>query len=279
MDKLLLSITWEVNPQVFLEFPYLRWYSLFWALGIYISLQVMVLIFKKEKKDLRVLDRLALAVILGLVLGARLGHVLFYDPQYYLSHPIEILPFRVEPHFEFTGFLGLASHGGVIGAIMALFVFNRKSKTGFYWALDRLIIAGSLLGAFIRVGNFFNSEIIGTPTDMPWAVVFTRIDLIPRHPSQLYEAMSYLVIFFILYSLWRSNKFNQSGFLTGIGLTLIFGQRILIEFFKEDQVAFEGDMLLNMGQILSIPIVIFGLFLMFSRLGNSRSVSNEPTQF
>lgn len=239
----------------------------------------MVLIFKKEKKDLRVLDRLALAVILGLVLGARLGHVLFYDPQYYLSHPIEILPFRVEPHFEFTGFLGLASHGGVIGAIMALFVFNRKSKTGFYWALDRLIIAGSLLGAFIRVGNFFNSEIIGTPTDMSWAVVFTRIDLIPRHPSQLYEAMSYLVIFFILYSLWRSNKFNQSGFLTGIGLTLIFGQRILIEFFKEDQVAFEGDMLLNMGQILSIPIVIFGLFLMFSRLGNSRSVSNEPTQF
>ncbi|MEM7107973.1 MAG: prolipoprotein diacylglyceryl transferase [Bacteroidota bacterium] len=261
MAKILL-ISWGPDPEIFSGFPYFRWYSLFWGAGIYLSFLVMAHIFRRDNRELRLLDQLALNVMIGVVIGARMGHVLFYDPIYYLNNPIEILPFRINPHFEFTGLLGLASHGGVLGGLLALVLFNRRHKIGFYWALDRLVIVGALLGACIRVGNFFNSEIIGVPTDLPWAVVFIRVDAVPRHPTQLYEACYYLMVFFLLYTFWRKNKKTSSGFLTGLGLTLLFTQRFLIEFLKEDQVAFESDLILNMGQILSIPIAILGFILM-----------------
>lgn len=275
MDKLLLSLTWGVDPEIIPGFPYFRWYSLFWAVGIYLGFIIMTKIFRKEGVDLNVLDKLALTVIVGLVIGARLGHILFYDPVHYLNNPIEILPIRMDPNFEFTGFLGLASHGGVIGGLAGLLLFDRKYQIGFVWALDRLIIAGALLGGFIRVGNFFNSEIIGIPSQGPWAVVFTRIDSLPRHPAQLYEATFYFAVFLLLYELWKRNKFNKPGFLTGAGLVLIFGQRFLIEFLKENQVSFEGSMTLNMGQLLSIPVMLFGLLLMILKVGSSKSFHQE----
>src|SRR5690606_13588773 len=131
------------------------------------------------------------------------GHILFYDPIFYLDNPMELLPFRIEPTFEFTGILGLASHGGVLGALFALFLYSKKHKKNYLWSLDRLTIAGSLLGAFIRLGNLMNSEIIGIPAQVPWAFVFIRVDQVPRHPAQLYEAVCYLIIFSILYLLWR----------------------------------------------------------------------------
>ena len=270
MDKLLASLTWDLRPEVIPGLSYLRWYSLFWALGIYLGFMIMARIFRKEGLDLGILDKLVLTVMIGLVIGARLGHILFYDPVYYLNNPVEILPIRIDPHFEFTGLQGLASHGGVVGALIGLWVFNRKHQLGFLWATDRLIIAGALLGGFIRLGNFFNSEIIGLPAQIPWAVVFSRIDSVPRHPAQLYEATFYFVVFLLLYRIWKRKKFIKTGFLTGLGLALIFGQRFLIEFLKEDQVSFESSMTLNMGQLLSIPVMVFGLSMMILKRKSSK---------
>ncbi|MEM1408836.1 MAG: prolipoprotein diacylglyceryl transferase [Bacteroidota bacterium] len=262
MDKLLASLTWDLAPEVIPGFSYLRWYSLFWAFGVYLGFIIMTRIFRKEGLDLGILDKLVLTVMIGLVIGARLGHILFYDPVYYLNNPIEILPIKIDPHFEFTGLHGLASHGGVAGALIGLWVFNRKYQLGFLWSTDRLIVAGALLGGFIRLGNFFNSEIIGLPAQVPWAVVFFRIDLIPRHPAQLYEAAFYFVVFLLLYQTWKRKRFSNTGFLTGLGLVLIFAQRFFIEFLKENQTPFESGMALNMGQLLSIPVLVFGLFML-----------------
>ncbi|MEM9857699.1 MAG: prolipoprotein diacylglyceryl transferase [Bacteroidota bacterium] len=265
MDNLFLSVYWDVRPEVIHGFSYLRWYSLFWGVGIYLGFLVLKRVFKHERTPLDLLDKMALSVMIGAVVGARLGHVLFYEPIHYLNNPIEILPIRLHPQFEFTGFLGLASHGGVLGALVGLWVFNQKHKMGFMWALDRLVISGALLGAFIRVGNFFNSEILGLPATVPWAVVFSRIDSIPRHPVQLYEALFYFACFIFLYSLRHRRKAFKAGYLFGIGMVLIFGQRFVIEFLKEDQVSFESDMMINMGQLLSIPIIMIAIVFAFLR--------------
>jgi prolipoprotein diacylglyceryl transferase len=205
------------------------------------------------------LDKLTLYVILGAILGARLGHILFYSPLYYWEHPIEVLPIRLDPHFEFVGLAGLASHGGVLGTFIALYIYTKKYHQPFLWILDRLTIAAALLGGFIRLGNLMNSEIIGVPATVPWAFIFTGIDQVPRHPAQLYEALFYFVIFILLYLLWKSGKVKEyHGLIFGIGLSLIFAQRFLVEFFKENQEAFEDGLFLNMGQVLSIPMVLIG---------------------
>ncbi len=263
----LLFIVWDVDPRIIPSFEFLRWYSLAWALGVLAAYQITVIIFRKENIPLEQLDRLSMYVILGVILGARLGHVLFYDPAYYWRNPIELLPFKVNPHFEFTGFEGLASHGGILGASLALYFVHRKYSIGYMWALDRLIIAGALLGGFIRVGNLMNSEIIGKPSQMPWAFVFTRIDQVPRHPAQLYEAIFYFFVALVLFFVWKSGKTEKyQGFLVGLGLTLIFIQRFIVEFMKENQVPFESGMLINMGQLLSIPVVLLGMILMVRSL-------------
>jgi prolipoprotein diacylglyceryl transferase len=224
---------------------------------------VMQKIYKDEGLPQPDLDKLAIYVALGAVIGARLGHIIFYDPVYYLNNPIEILPIRIKPTFEFTGFAGLASHGGVAGALFALYLYSRKYKKDILLNLDRLTIAGSLLGGFIRLGNLMNSEIIGTPTEVPWAFVFIQIDEVPRHPAQLYEALFYFAIAAILFLLWKSGKAqSHKGFLFGLGLSLIFVQRFLMEFLKESQVAFEDNLLLNMGQILSLPLIAVGILIM-----------------
>ncbi len=256
-------IVWDIDPRVFGGVEFLRWYGLCWAVGMMLAYQVMVKIFKQEGLSLLELDKLTIYVALGTIIGARLGHILFYDPIYYFHNPIEILPFRLEPTFQFIGFTGLASHGGVLGVLLALYLYTKKHKKDFLWTLDRLTIAAPFLGFFIRVGNLMNSEIIGTPTQVPWAFVFTQVDQNPRHPSQLYEAIFYLLISLGLFLLWKSGRVqNYKGFLFGLGFSLIFAQRFLMEFLKENQVAFEENLFLNMGQILSLPLIGIGILIM-----------------
>lgn len=256
-------IIWDIDPRVFDGVEFFRWYGVCWVIGMIRGYQVMLKIYKYENHSQVDLDNLTLYVVLGAIIGARLGHILFYDPLHYLHNPIEVLPIQIEPTFQFTGLVGLASHGGVLGALFALYVYSKKHTKDFLWTLDRLTIAASLLGGFIRLGNLMNSEIVGIPAHVPWAFVFLRIDQVPRHPAQLYEAIFYLTISALLFLLWKSGKVQQhKGFLFGLGLSLIFAQRFLMEFFKENQAAFEENLLLNMGQLLSVPLILIGILVM-----------------
>lgn len=254
-------IIWDIRPEIFEGFDFLRWYGLCWVAGFLVAHKILLHIYQSEDIASSALDTLTIYMVVGVILGARFGHILFYDPVYYWNNPIEILPFKIDP-FEFTGLLGLASHGGVLGALIALWLYNRKYKMGYLFLLDKIVIGGAALGAFIRLGNLMNSEIIGIPSSVSWAFVFTRIDQIPRHPAQLYESIFYLIVTVILFFIWKSGEFRQrSGFVSGVGITLIFTQRFLIEFLKEDQVAFEGSLQFNMGQLLSIPMILAAIFL------------------
>lgn len=256
-------INWDIDPGIFEGIEFFRWYGLCWAIGIFLAYQIVLITYKVEGLSQSDLDKLAAYVVLGGIIGARLGHILFYDPIYYLTNPIEIFPIRIKPTFQFTGLTGLASHGGIMGALLALYFYKRKYKKDYLWMLDRLVIGGALLGGFIRVGNLLNSEIIGTPSQLPWAFIFRSVDQIPRHPAQLYEALFYLLLSLILFLIWKSGKVSQyKGFLFGLGIFLIFLLRFLVEFLKEDQVVFEKNLILNMGQILSIPLMIGGIILM-----------------
>lgn len=256
-------IIWNVDPNIISGFEYLRWYGFCWLFGAVLGYKILLRIYNSEGISNLELDKLTAYVMFGAIIGARLGHVLFYDPVYYWNNPIEILPIRIHPTFQFTGLAGLASHGGTIGALLAIYYYNRKYQRGYLWLLDRLTIAGAALGGFIRLGNLMNSEIIGIPSRVPWAFVFERIDQIPRHPSQLYEALFYFIISAVLFALWKSKKYYySSGFIFGLGMVLIFAQRFLIEFLKENQVAFESHLSLNMGQLLSLPLVLTGVLVM-----------------
>ncbi len=266
------AILWDISPEIFPGFTYLRWYGASWALGMLLGYQLVSRIFRKEEIPAEELDKLTTYIAIGAIIGARLGHVLFYDPIHYWHHPIEVLPIRLHPTFEFTGLAGLASHGGMIGALFALYLYTRKFQKSYLWLLDRLTIGGAVLGGFIRLGNLMNSEIIGIPSSQPWAFIFTRIDQIPRHPAQLYEALFYLGLGLILYFTWKSGKFQKNnGFIFGLGITAIFIQRFLIEFLKENQVAFERGLIFNMGQMLSIPLILVGIFMMVKSYGTSKS--------
>lgn len=251
------AFVWDVSPEIIVLFGNYgpRWYGLCFALGIFLGYTVMRRFFLQEGRSEEELNAGFVLFVVGTIVGARVGHCLFYEPDYYLSHPIEIL-------FIWQG--GLASHGGTIGILIAMIYYTRKYHIPFIWLADRLAIAISLGVPFIRIGNFFNSEIIGKPTDLPWAVIFKRIDNIPRHPGQLYEALSYFALFFVLSAYYKLSKGKiPSGRLIGIMFIWIFGARIIIEFFKENQEAFENDMVLNMGQVLSIPMILLGLFFLF----------------
>ena len=226
--------------------------------------------FKSEGLSQAWLDKLWIYVAIATVIGARLGHCFFYDWAYYSQHPLEIvLPFQFNP-FKFTGFQGLASHGAAVGIIAGVWYYSRKvSKKSIFWILDRAVIPIALAGFFIRMGNLMNSEIIGKATNVPWAFQFVNASGIadpstPRHPAQLYEAVCYLLSFGILmYFYWRTRAKEHLGFLFGLFLILIFSARFFIEFIKEPQEPWEADMALNMGQWLSIPFVIVGLFMIW----------------
>lgn len=254
----LSSIIWNVNPVIFsIGSLSVRWYGLLWAVGILLCLVVVQKIFKHEGAPDDWTDKLFIYTVIGTIIGARLGHVFFYDWGYYSQHPGEILKI-------WHG--GLASHGGAIGILVALYFFNKKvTKLGFLWGFDRLVIGATLTGVFIRLGNLMNSEIYGHPTTLPWGFVFVRGDFYPNqpcHPTQIYEALAYLLIFGILMWLyWKKNAGKYSGLLAGIGIFGIFVARQLIEFLKNPQEAFEESMKFNMGQLLSIPFIIAGIIL------------------
>ncbi|MBF4467564.1 prolipoprotein diacylglyceryl transferase [Flavobacterium sp. LC2016-12] len=259
-------LNWNVDPVIVMitdSFP-LKYYGALFASGLLLGYYIVRNIYKKEQQPLDNLDSLLVYVIVGTILGARLGHCFFYEPDYFFKHPIEILlPIqKIGGAYKFVGFQGLASHGGTIGVLIAIVLYCRKYKVNFLWLLDRMAIGVPVTAAFIRLGNFMNSEIYGKPTNGNWGVVFQRDDLIPRHPTQLYEAFSYLLIFALLFWMYKSEKIKQAnGLLFGTFLALLFLARFLIEFFKENQESFENNMLINMGQILSIPFILIGLTL------------------
>ncbi|MCK5809563.1 MAG: prolipoprotein diacylglyceryl transferase [Cocleimonas sp.] len=249
-------LTWNIDPVLATLGPLkVHWYGLLFALGFIIGFQIMQWIFKRENKNIEDLDKLLWFLLIGVIIGARLAHVVFYDPSYYFSDPIKILKI-------WEG--GLASHGGAVGALIGLYLFKRNTEYSYLWLLDRLAIPTALLATFIRTGNFFNSEILGVQTTVPWAVVFERVDLLPRHPAQAYEALSYLFIFIVLFSLYKTSKIkDKSGMLFGILLSFVFIARLLIEFIKTKQAAYNSDLWLSTGQLLSIPFILVGLLLVF----------------
>ncbi len=263
-------INWNLDPVIYWitdTFP-LKYYGLFFMIGLLLAHYVVKRIYIKEYIPIENLEKLFIYIVIGIILGARLGHCLFYDPSYYFQNPLEILlPIKkMGDSYQFIGFQGLASHGGTIGALIAIGIYCKKHKTNFLWVLDRIAIGGPIVAAFIRFGNFMNSEIYGKPTNGNWGVIFQRDDLIPRHPTQLYEAFSYLLIFGVLMLTYKKRaKEKSNGLIIGVLLVLVFSARFIIEFFKENQVGFEDGMLINMGQILSIPFIITGLVLIFTR--------------
>jgi len=252
-------IIWNPNPEIFeLAIPGIgtiapRWYGLLFALGFVVGYIIMLKIFKKERIPVKVLDQLATYMIIATIIGARLGHVLFYEPAAYLRNPIEIL-------MVWKG--GLASHGAAIAIAIALILFSRKNNKPYIWIFDRIAIVVALAGFFIRTGNLMNSEIFGVATELPWGFKFINTDpsLIAKHPTQIYEALAYLGIFIFLWMVYlRNNGKPRPGFIFGMFMILVFSFRFIIEFVKEPQVSFEVGMALNMGQLLSIPFILLGV--------------------
>lgn len=265
---MLLQIVWNIDPEIFRIGGFaLRYYSLFFVVVFLLGYNIMHNIYKDEGLQEDLVNKLLIYVIVGTILGARLGHTLFYEFDYFKHHLLEIvLPFKItDGKFELTGYQGLASHGGAIGILLAVWLYSGNNKLSTLWVLDRLVIVVALGGFFIRLGNFFNSEILGSPTDVAWAVVFTRVDLVPRHPAQFYEAFAYLFIFLALLYRYKIRKPLKVGWLFGLFLILTFSARFLIEFFKEDQEPFERMLPLNMGQLLSLPFIIGGLYFLIRR--------------
>ena len=246
-------IPWNVNPEIFRIGNFaVRWYGLLFASGFVFGYYIMRRIFRNEGLSDATLDRLTVYMAVGTIVGARLGHCFFYEPEYYLARPLEILK-------VWHG--GLASHGAAIGILLALWLFVRKEKKPFMWVIDRVVIVVALAGALIRLGNLMNSEIYGVETTLPWGFVFLRNgENAPKHPTQIYEALAYLTAFGILMRIyWKNLGKQKPGLLFGVFLVIVFGFRFFVEYVKEDQVAFEAGMKLNMGQWLSIPFVLAGI--------------------
>ena len=262
-----LSVIWNPDPELLSWGPiHIRYYGLSFVLAFIASGYVFRYVFKREKVPMPLLEKLTIYIAIGMFIGARFGHCLFYDPSYFLTHPLEIiLPMKFYPEFQFIGFQGLASHGAAIGIVTAIWFWCRKCKKNYLWLLDRIGIVAALSGTMIRLGNLMNSEIYGGETTLPWGFIFVRAgETLPHHPTQIYEALSYFAIFCLLFFLYRkkSHKMHR-GFLFGLFLILLFSARFFIEFIKNTQVDFEHGMLLNMGQLLSLPFIITGIFLLW----------------
>ncbi len=270
MLDLLDYIIWNPDTTAFsLGFLTIRWYSLCWLLGLVGAYFMVQWLYKDQKIAGEKFEPLFIYCFIGILVGARLGHCIFYQPDYFLTsgkHIVEMfLPihFRPEGGWSFTGYEGLASHGGTIGLMIALWLYSRKTGVKLWTVLDNIAIATPITACFIRLGNLMNSEIIGKVTDVPWAFVFERVDMLPRHPGQLYEAMAYFCFFFVGMYFYKKRKIETGrGFYFGLCLTLIFTFRFLIEYTKDIQVSFESGMLFNMGQILSVPFIIIGIWCM-----------------
>ena len=266
----LLTINWNPDPELFNlfgSFP-IRYYGLLWGIGIVLSCIIVQRQYRDRKISEDKFTPLFFYCVIGITLGARLGHCIFYDWSYYQNHLIEmILPIRQFPGegWKWIGYKGLASHGGTLGLIIALGLYCRKTKMHYMDVLDMIAVATPICACCIRLANLMNSEIIGKPTDMPWAFVFEQVDMLPRHPAQLYEAIAYFIFFLGMIYLYKKSDHGQKlhrGFFFGLCLTEIFVFRFFVEFLKENQVDFENTMTLNMGQWLSVPFVIIGIYFM-----------------
>jgi phosphatidylglycerol---prolipoprotein diacylglyceryl transferase len=261
MFTFLNYIHWDVSPEIFNLGPLsVRWYGLLFASGFLIGYYIGEKMFRSENVKQKWVDNLFFYIIIGTIVGARLGHVFFYGWDYYSQNPGEIIKI-------WHG--GLASHGGAVGIIIALLIYSRAvTKRSVWWTIDRIAVPTALVGAFIRLGNLMNSEIYGIQTDLPWGFIFERNnEVVPKHPTQIYEALAYLIAFGVLmYLYWRTRAKYKQGLLTGVFFILIFVSRFLIEFIKEDQEAFEAGMMFNLGQWLSIPFILLGVFLIYRAL-------------
>ena len=274
-------IHWNPSPEIFtipgIDWP-VRWYGMLWASALLASHFIMNRIFKAENRTNKQLDTLTLYIILGTILGARLGHCLFYGPLWdvydgmgnlveegYLSHPLNMLKI-------YEG--GLASHGGALGIIIGALLYCRKEKENVLWLFDRLVVVVPLAAMLIRLGNLMNSEIIGKETDLPFGFIFEQIDMVPRHPAQLYEAIFCFFLFIVMYWLWNNKREALGkGFMLGLLCVALFTERFFDEFLKENQAAFENNLTLNMGQILSIPFVLFGIYMMWRSRNHKQEVN------
>jgi prolipoprotein diacylglyceryl transferase len=253
---ILSFIHWNVSPEIFSLGPiHVRWYGLLFAVGFMFGYHHFEKMFKHENEDPKWLESLFIYLIVATILGARLGHVFFYGWEYYSKHPIEIL-------FVWQG--GLASHGGVLGIIIAMVIWSKKvSKRSILWVLDRVVVPSIFVGALIRFGNLMNSEIYGNPTTLPWGFIFERNhETVAKHPTQIYESLSYLFGFgVLLYMYWKTKAKDYQGLLVGVFFIIVFTARFFIEFIKEVQEPFENGMSLDMGQWLSIPFILTGITL------------------
>ena len=277
MIDLLNYIIWQPNLEAFHLGPItVRWYGLLWVIGLTLAYLVVKRLYKEQKIKDEYFDPLFIYCFLGILIGARLGHCIFYEPDYFLTSGkglIDmILPIRLGDDgswlgqtfgFHIIGYAGLASHGGTLGLMIALWMYVRKTKLGIWTVLDNIAIATGTTACFIRLGNLMNSEIIGKVTDVPWAFIFERVDAVPRHPGQLYEAIAYAIPFVIMWQLHKKMPEKiGTGWYFGFCLTYIFTFRFFIEYTKEIQEAFEASLPIDMGQILSIPFIILGAYCM-----------------
>ena len=263
MEYILSFILWTPDLYAFKIGGFgIRWYSLCWIVGIVLAYFLVKHLYKEQKVKDEYFDPL----FIGILAGARLGHCLFYEPTYFLSswdHIVEmILPIRhmTDGSWKWIGYEGLASHGGTLGLMIALYLYYRKTHMNLWHVLDDIAIATPITACFIRLGNLMNSEIIGKVTDVPWAFIFERVDKVPRHPGQLYEAIAYALFFLIGWYFYRKRPEKVgTGFFFGLCLTVIFSFRFIIEYTKDVQESFESGMLINMGQLLSIPFIAIGI--------------------
>ena len=264
-----LDMVWNPSKGIDLGFFTLHYYSLMWIVAFVIGLNIMKRIYNREKQSQQSLDSLFIYAVIGIMLGARLGHVIFYQRELISEDFFSIfLPFSFQDGVRFTGFQGLASHGAAIGMIISMYLYNKKVlKKTVLWILDRVVIPVASGAVFVRLGNFINSEIIGKPTGSDYGVTFKQLgETFPRHPAQLYEAGSYVFVFLILwYFYWKTKKSEQAGFLFGLFLVLLWTVRFFVEFVKEAQVDGRDDYVwfMNTGQLLSIPFILIGLYFMF----------------
>ena len=270
-------IEWNIDPVAFWigNFP-VMYYSLLLIAGTVLSVRILKCIYKKNGMPWEHLQILVMLSIAGVFLGARLGLCLVYEYEYYFAHPLEILfPIRVnmDGTVIFSGYQGMASHGGLVGWIIAMVIYSRTTGEKVLQTLDTIALILPLAAGFIRLGNLANSEMIGIETDVPWAFVFERVDWVPRHPTQIYEALAYFFTFGVNLLLYRWIGLNRCrGVLLGNTLVLVFVARFLIEFIKERQVHFEDQMNLDMGQVLSIPFILLGIFLLIYGMKSRKNI-------
>jgi len=284
---LLLAVTWNADPTLFTILGReIRWYGLLWVIGLIVAVYIVQKIFKHEDLPEKWFDSLFVYMIVGIIAGARLGHCLFYEPGYYLANPLEILK-------VWEG--GLASHGGVIGIIIAVWLYSRKvTKLSMLWTFDRVMVPTGFTAAMIRLGNLMNHEIYGGPTDQPWGFRFVEnlyewmrgaepVFTEPSHPTQIYEALAYLVVFGItMYLYWKTNAKDRKGLITGVGILIIFLFRFFVEYIKnvqvESEIAMRDNTGLILGQWLSIPFILWGIWLIWDALKHPAIIANTPKE-